>query len=63
MAYTSGGTIQALDYNLLAWGGNTTTENVNARHFINVTWVSRPIAPRPVSEEDLFSGHWAKYGA
>jgi len=24
MAYTSGGTIQALDYNLLAWGGNTT---------------------------------------
>lgn len=44
------------------WGGNITTENVNARHFINVTWVSRPIAPRPVSEEDLFSGHWAKYG-
>jgi len=24
MAYTAGGTIQALDYNLLAWGGNTT---------------------------------------
>lgn len=24
MAYTSGGTIQALDYNLLAWGGNST---------------------------------------
>ena len=23
MAYTSGGTIQALDYNLLTWGGNT----------------------------------------
>ena len=24
MAYTSGGTIQALDYNLFTWGGNTT---------------------------------------
>ena len=24
MAYTSGGTIQAIDYNYLAWGGNTT---------------------------------------
>lgn len=44
------------------WGGNITTENVNARHFINVTWVSRPIAPRAVSEEDLFSSHWEKYG-
>lgn len=27
MAYTSGGTIQALDYNLLAWGGNTQVYN------------------------------------
>jgi sulfoacetaldehyde dehydrogenase len=44
------------------WGGNITTENVNARHFVNLTWVSRPIAAHPVSEEDLFSGHWRKYG-
>ena len=27
MAYTTGGTIQALDYNLLTWGGNTQTYN------------------------------------
>jgi sulfoacetaldehyde dehydrogenase len=44
------------------WGGNITTENVNARHFVNLTWVSRPIAAHPVSEEDLFSDHWQKYG-
>jgi len=44
------------------WGGNITSENVNARHFVNLTWVARPIAPRPVSEEDLFAGHWAKHG-
>lgn len=45
-----------------SWGGNITTENVNARHFINTTWVSRPIAPHPVSEEALFAAHWDKYG-
>lgn len=44
------------------WGGNITTENVNARHFVNLTWVSRPIAPHPVSEEELFAAHWEKYG-
>jgi sulfoacetaldehyde dehydrogenase len=44
------------------WGGNITTENVNARHFINLTWVSRPIEPKVISEESLFAGHWAKFG-
>jgi sulfoacetaldehyde dehydrogenase len=44
------------------WGGNITTENVNARHFINLTWVSRTIPPRPVTDEDLFAEHWARYG-
>lgn len=45
-----------------SWGGNITTENVNARHFVNLTWVSRPIPPRPASEEELFSAYWAKHG-
>ncbi len=44
------------------WGGNITTENVNARHFINLTWVSRPIAAKAISEDALFAGHWHKYG-
>lgn len=44
------------------WGGNFTTENVNARHFVNLTWVSRPIAPQPVSEDELFGAYWAKHG-
>ena len=43
-------------------GGNITTENVNARHFVNLTWVSRPIAPKPVSEEELFGAYWRRYG-
>jgi sulfoacetaldehyde dehydrogenase len=44
------------------WGGNITTENVNARHFINLTWVSRPIGPKAISEEALFGAHWHAYG-
>jgi acyl-CoA reductase-like NAD-dependent aldehyde dehydrogenase len=44
------------------WGGNITTENVNARHFVNLTWVSRPITPHPVSEDELFAAHWERYG-
>ncbi len=43
------------------WGGNVTTENVNARHMINLTWVSRPIAPRVLDENKLFESHWQKY--
>ena len=44
------------------WGGNITTENVNARHFVNLTWVSRPIEPRPINEEALFAAHWQAHG-
>lgn len=44
------------------WGGNITTENVNARHFVNLTWVSRPVEPRQISEERLFADHWERYG-
>ena len=45
------------------WGGNITTENMNARHFVNLTWVSRPIEPKTISEEALFGAHWRAYGA
>jgi sulfoacetaldehyde dehydrogenase len=44
------------------WGGNITTENVNARHLVNLTWVSRPIPPRGLSEDQLFAEHWRRFG-
>ncbi|MGR9046277.1 MAG: aldehyde dehydrogenase family protein [Gammaproteobacteria bacterium] len=44
------------------WGGNITTENVNAKHFVNLTWVSRPIAARKIDEQTLFAAHWATFG-
>jgi sulfoacetaldehyde dehydrogenase len=45
-----------------SWGGNITTENVNVRHFCNLTWVSRSVVPRRVVPEQIFGAHWAKYG-
>lgn len=45
------------------WGGNITTENINARHFVNLTWVSRPTTPpRTIDEQALFADHWERYG-
>jgi sulfoacetaldehyde dehydrogenase len=36
------------------WGGNITNENIALKHYMNVTWVSRPIAEDRPSEEELF---------
>ncbi len=44
------------------WGGNITTENVYWKHFINVTWVSKPIPPVVPNEEVIFGNHWKKFG-
>ena len=32
------------------WGGNITNENISLKHYMNVTWVSRPIAEDRPSE-------------
>ncbi|MEO8483027.1 MAG: aldehyde dehydrogenase family protein [Acidobacteriota bacterium] len=36
------------------WGGNITNENISLKHYMNVTWVSRPIPEDRPSEADLF---------
>ncbi len=36
------------------WGGNITNENISLKHYMNVTWVSRPIAKDRPSEQELF---------
>jgi len=37
-----------------SWGGNITTENIVLKHYINITWVSRPIEAAVPSDEELF---------
>jgi sulfoacetaldehyde dehydrogenase len=44
------------------WGGTITTENIDARHFVNLTRVARPIPPRTMDAETLFARHFARYG-
>lgn len=36
------------------WGGNITNENIALKHYLNVTWVSRPIPEDRPSEAELF---------
>ena len=45
------------------WAGNTISENLNYRHFINVTHLVTTIPEDKPSEEALFGPYWAKYGA
>ncbi len=44
------------------WGGNITTENINVKHFMNVTWVSFPIPANIPDPEVLFAPHFKKFG-
>lgn len=36
------------------WGGNIVSENVNLKHYMNVTWVAKPIPEDKPSDEELF---------
>ncbi len=44
------------------WAGNTITENLNWRHFINITHLVTTIPEDKPSEEELFGAYWAKHG-
>ena len=36
------------------WGGNITNENVALKHYLNITWVSRPTPEDRPSDAELF---------
>jgi sulfoacetaldehyde dehydrogenase len=40
------------------WGGNVTNENISLKHYLNVTWVSRPIPEDRPSEQELFGDYY-----
>lgn len=44
------------------WGGNITTENINYKHFLNVTWVAEYIDPVKPSDEEIFGAYLSKVG-
>jgi sulfoacetaldehyde dehydrogenase len=46
------------------WGGNSISDNLNYRHFLNITRVVEPLAPdrvREPSEEEIFGAYRAKH--
>jgi sulfoacetaldehyde dehydrogenase len=44
------------------WGRNNFSDNMNYRHYLNITRISRKIAPREPALEDIFGEHFSKYG-
>jgi len=44
------------------WAGNSISENLNYRHFINVTHLVTEIPEDKPSEDALFGDYWAKHG-
>jgi sulfoacetaldehyde dehydrogenase len=44
------------------WGGNSFSENLNYRHFMNTTRIVRTIPPREPSVDDIFDAYRKKHG-
>ena len=44
------------------WGGNSFSDNMHWRHFLNITRIARVIPERVPSEEEIFGGWFAKHG-
>lgn len=61
-----GGFDSGLDFTLTmgcgSWQKNSISENLNYKHFLNITHLVVPIPEDKPSEEELFGRHWARYG-
>ncbi len=44
------------------WGGNNFSDNMNYRHYLNITRISRPIAESVPSEQDIFGRYFELHG-
>ena len=44
------------------WGGNSISENLNYRHFINTTHLVTTVAEDKPEEQELFGGYFERYG-
>lgn len=44
------------------WGKNNFSDNMNYRHYLNITRIARPITERLPSEQAVFGGFFEKFG-
>ena len=63
---TGGGFENGLPFSLSmgcgSWGENSIDDNLNYRHFLNITRIARPIASREVTVEEMFTEYRFRYG-
>ncbi|MGB0384677.1 MAG: acylating sulfoacetaldehyde dehydrogenase [Ardenticatenaceae bacterium] len=65
--YNNGGSFDnGLDFTLSmgagTWGDNDTCENLTYKHFLNFTYLARPIPPRMPTEEELWGDYVKQHG-
>lgn len=44
------------------WGGNNFSDNLNYRHYLNITRVSKPITERVPGEDEIFGAYFERHG-
>jgi len=44
------------------WGRNSISENMNYRHYLNITRIVRTIPPRVPTEDEIFGRYFARHG-
>jgi sulfoacetaldehyde dehydrogenase len=44
------------------WGGNSFSDNMHWRHFLNITRIARLIPERIPADEEIFGGYFARHG-
>lgn len=44
------------------WGGNNFSENMNYKHYLNITRVAHQITPNEPAEQDVLGDFWTRYG-
>ena len=44
------------------WGGNSFSDNLNYKHFMNITRIVRPIAAREPDVDEIFGDYWSRHG-
>lgn len=63
---TGGGFDNGLDFTLTmgagTWAGNSISENLSYRHFLNITRLARVIPPRVPTEDQLWGNYFETYG-
>ena len=63
---TGGGFDNGLGFTLTmgagTWAGNSISDNLSFRHFLNITRLARVIPPREPSEDDLWGSYFEQYG-